>query len=314
MSKKKVVILSRSFGKASDAPLKLLEKHGIEYELKRNDEPGNIDGIIEKIGAAEAVILGNDTLNKKVMDQCEKLKFVSKQGVGLDSIDLDYAAERGVTVRCTPNANGEAVADLALALMLSVQRDLPQNLITSDTPDWASKQMSHDLFGKCVGLVGYGRIGQVVARRLLGFNVHILVYETNLSKDCLQDPNIQFVSLDELCAQADIISLHVPLLDSTRNMVDAMWISKMKNDSVLINVSRGGLVDEKALYEGLKSGKLRGAGLDVFAVEPPVKDELLTLKNVIATPHIAPHTVETNLRMGMHAAQNIVDYFAAKEE
>ena len=315
MSEKRIAILSRSFGKASNAPIELLEREGIAYDLRRNDEPQNRDGIIEKIGDAEAIIAGNDLIDRYVIDACPNLKYISKQGVGLDRIDLDYAAERGVQVVPTPFANTQAVADLTLSLMLEVQRELRDKWIASDNPDWSTKKLAHDLYGKKVGLIGFGRIGQAVAKRLAGFDCEIYVYDEYAEKNCTFDfCKVNFVGKEDIFRIPDILSLHAPLTESTDKIVNKDTLALMKPDAVLINTARGGLVDEDALYEALKENRLRGAGLDVFAQEPPIGCQLLNLENVYATEHIAPHTVETNLRMGMDAAQNIVDYFRAKEQ
>lgn len=314
MSEKRIAVLSRSFAKSTDAPTKLLEQEGIEYVLRRNDEPQNVEGIIEKIGDAEAIIVGNDLINRYVIDRCPNLKYISKQGVGLDRIDLEYAAERGVQVVSTPRANTQAVADLTLALMLEIQRDMRAHWILSDDPDWSTAKLANDLYGKKVGLIGFGRIGQAVAKRLAGFDAEIYVYDEYVAANCDFDYcKVNFVSKEEVFKLPDILSLHAPLTKDTEMIVNKDTLALMKPDAVLINTARGGLVDEDALYEALKDKKLRAAGLDVFSQEPPTGCKLLTLENVYATAHIAPHTRETNFNMGMQAAQNIVDYFRAKD-
>ena len=307
--KRKVVILSRTFGKATDEPLKYLEQNGFIVNLIRNNEPENVELIAEKIGDADAVITGSDVINQYVMDRCPNLKIVSKHGVGLDSIDLDLAKQRGIAVTKTPDANNESVADLTILLLLAILRRFRENIITTSTPDWKAKTLSNDLYQKTVGLIGYGKIGLAVARRLEGFDCRILVFDPAINESKIQTRNTTIVSMEELLKNSDIVSLHIPLNDDTHHMISHRQISVMKDGAILINTSRGALVDEKALYDALTSGKLKGAGLDVFSVEPPVEEPLLTLANVVATPHIAPHTVESNYRMGMAAARNIVEYF-----
>lgn len=307
--KHKVAILSRSFGKASAAPFRYLEQHGIDYVLRRNDEPENTALVAELIGDADGVILGSEIIDRYVLDHCPRLRVISKHGVGLDAIDVELARQRGIAVCITPDANNETVADLTILLMLALLRDLRGNLITSSSPDWHSGPLSHDLFRATVGLIGYGKIGSGVARRLSGFEAEILVCDPHLRPEQVDTPGARLVGLEELLAKSDIISLHLPLTKQTEKMIDAAAISAMKDGALLINTSRGGLIDHDALREALNNGKLRGAGLDVYPVEPPVNEPLLELPNVVATPHIATHTEESNCRMGMAAVRNIVQSF-----
>lgn len=309
MKEYKLVILSRSFAKASEGPIEYLKAHEeIGYRLVRNSEPENTAYIAAQIGDADAVIVGSDVIDGYVMARCPKLKVISKHGVGLDSIDLALAKEKGIKVTVTANANNESVADLTLLFMLNILRDARANLIQSSSPDWKTKELTNDLFEKTVGLIGYGQIGRSVAKRLYGFSCKILIYDPMLHQEEVTDGlGGLVVSLKQLLQESDIVSLHAPLTAATHHLIDAETIAGMKDGAVLINTSRGGLVDEKALYNGLKSGKLKAAGLDVFAKEPPVDEPLLTLKNVVATPHVAPHTVEANYRMGMLAVKNVID-------
>lgn len=300
-----VVILSRSFAKSCDDPLQYLEDNGLEYKLVRNNSPENVEWIADQIGDADAVIIGSDVINRYVMDRCPNLKVISKHGVGLDNVDLKLAKERSIKVAITPDANNESVADLTLLLMLSVLRNLKENIINSSSPDWKAKYLSNDLYGKTVGLIGYGKIGAAVARRLVGFKTKILVYDPYISKKDIITENTQICSFDELLSLSDIVSLHLPLTESTNGMIDSAAIAAMKDGAIIINTSRGALIEESALYEALKNGKLKGAGLDVYSVEPPVDEPLLVLSTVVATPHIAPHTIEANYRMGMAAAKNV---------
>lgn len=307
MKKYKVVILSRSFAKCSSASLDYLVEHGIDFELLRNDAPADTERIASCIGDADGVITGSDVIDRYVLERCPKLKVISKHGVGLDSIDLELAAQRGIIVTTTPTANNESVADLTLMMMLCLVRQFTKNRITSRSPNWESKGLANDLYGKTVGLIGYGRIGRAVARRLVGFGVDILVYDPSLSDAQIVTEGTRLAGLDALLKASDIISIHTPLTPETRNMINKETIFRMKDGAFLVNTSRGALVDMKDLYNALVCGKLGGAGLDVLPVEPPVNEPVLGLENVIATPHIASHTMEANSRMGMAAVQNIVE-------
>ncbi len=302
----KVVILSRSFAKATDAPLKYIEEHGVDYELVRNSSPEDTEYIARMIGDADGVITGSDVIDRYVMDRCPNLRVVSKHGVGLDSVDRELAKARGIAVMNTPDANNESVGDLTLLFMLALVRQFEANRITSATPDWSTKPLANDLYLKTVGIVGYGKIGRAVARRLVGFNVTLLVYDPYLDSQAIETPNTSSVPLDELLGNSDIVTLHMPLTKDNTHFINEKTISMMKDGAMLINTSRGGLVDQDALHRALVSGKLGGAGLDVFAKEPPVNESLLTLPCVVATPHIAPHTKEANYRMRKAAAANVV--------
>lgn len=306
---RRVAILSRSFATASDAPLRRLEEAGISYTVCHNTEPENTALIANRIGGADAVITGSDVIDRYVLDRCPNLKVISKHGVGLDAIDRALCQARGIQVCCTPSANNEAVADLTILLMLALQRDLRGSLLTEATPAWGCRKLTHDLFGATVGLVGYGRIGGGVARRLAGFCVRILVYDPFVDPSAIATPNTHLVSLETLLAESDMVSLHLPLTAATANLIDAAAIAGMKDGALLINTSRGGTLDYRALYDALLSGKLGGAGLDVYPAEPPVDEPLLELPNVLATPHIAAYTQEANLRMGMAAAENVIRCF-----
>lgn len=305
----KLVILSRSFAKASDKPIQYLEEHNeISYSLVRNNEPGNTAYIAEQIGDADAVIVGSDVIDRYVIERCPNLKVISKHGVGLDNIDLELAKQKGITVTITANANNESVADLTLMFMLNIMRNFEENLIRTSSPDWTSNQLSNDLFEKTVGIIGYGQIGRSVAKRLKGFNYRLLIYDPMIGQgNCPDEADGFTVTLERLLEESDIVTLHAPLTESTYHLINREAICKMKDSAVVINTSRGDLVDEKALYDALLEGRLKAAGLDVFSKEPPVDEPLLTLKNVLATPHIAPHTVEANYRMGILAAKNVIE-------
>ncbi len=305
----KLVILSRSFAKASDKPIHYLEEHKeISYRLVRNNEPGNTVYIAEQIGDADAIIVGSDVIDRYVIERCSNLRVISKHGVGLDNIDLELAKQKGIKVTITANANNESVADLTLLFMLNIMRNIEENLIRTSSPDWTSSQLSNDLFEKTVGIIGYGQIGRSVAKRLKGFNCRLLIYDPLIGQTNAADkPDGLTVPLDQLLKESDIVTLHAPLTEDTYHLIDEEAIRKMKDSAVIINTSRGDLIDEKALYEALREGRLKAAGLDVFSKEPPVDEPLLTLKNVLATPHIAPHTVEANYRMGILAAKNVIE-------
>jgi len=302
---KKIVILSRSFAKASDEPLDYLKRMNYTCVLARNNNPLDTKWIAEQIGDADAVIVGSDVIDRYVMDNCPNLQVISKHGVGLDNIDLNLAKQRGIQVVTTLDANSESVADFTIMLMLAVTRNLKENIINEPSPDWKAKHLSTDLCGKTVGLLGYGKIGSGVARRLVGFGVRILICDPQITESDIVTVNTELCDFDEMLKESDVVSLHLPLTDETRYMFSKETFHKMKNGAILINTARGGLINMQDLREALESGKLAGTGLDVYPQEPPVNEPILCFQNVLATPHIAPHTKETNYRMGMAAAINV---------
>lgn len=308
----KIHILSRSFGKADPTPIEMLKAAGHQVELRRNDLSVDEDHIIELIGDADCVILGNDLINQKIVDACPNLKCISKQGVGMDRIDMGYCKEKGVAVFNTPLANNESVADHTLLLMLAAIRNLKNNIIDTPSPDWGSK-LTNDLFCKTIGLIGYGNIGRGVARRLAGFSCKILVFDPFITADKITTPNTFLVDMDTLLAESDIISLHAPLTEGTKDTINEETISKMKETAIIVNTSRGGLIEMNAFRKALKDGRIRGAALDVFIEEPPKDEECLVYPNVIATKHIATQTAECANRMGTEAARLALEFLAGLE-
>jgi D-3-phosphoglycerate dehydrogenase len=288
-------------------PLKYLEDCGIEVEVKRNHDVNNEEKVAELIGDADAAIVGSDKIGQIVFDECKNLKVISKHGVGLDSIDLEGAKNKGIKVTNTPGANHESVADLTWLLIMAASRDFLGISEYVKRMDWRYPDLGNEVIGKTIGIVGYGRIGRSVAKRAVGFENRVLVYDPMIEVvEPIYNLNIQKVSLKTLLEESDIITLHAPLTPNTQLMLNDEALNKVKPGTIIINTSRGELVDEEALYKALVSGRVKAAALDVFTKEPPIGSPLLTLKNVIATPHLGTHTVESNIRMGMAAAENVV--------
>lgn len=304
----KVVVLARSFARASSEPLDVLYNANLKVEQKANPEPENEEVVAELIGDAEAVIVGVDRIGRIVFERCPNLKVVSKHGVGVDNIDLEAARVRGVVVANAPGTNAESVADMAFLLILSCARNLPLLLENVRKKDWSSSVLGVELEGKILGIVGLGRIGKGVAKRALGFGMEVVYYDP-----FVEDETFRRVSLEELFACADFISLHAPLTPETRHLVNEKLLSLMKKSAFLINTARGELVDEEALFRFLKEGRIAGVGLDVLSFEPPFESPLLALPNVIVTPHVAAHTKEANIKMGKIAALNVVRVLEGRE-
>lgn len=255
------------------------------------------------------IVCGWAPVPARIIEDAPRLRMIHKWGAGYEKIDLAAAKRRGIPVLIAAGANASPVAEHAIALMLSVYRHIPSMDTALRKGQWLKQDMrsvARQLKDKTVGLLGLGNIGRQVARKIGGFGVKVIYYDVRrLDEAAEQALGITFVTLDDLLAQADIVSIHVPLLDSTRNMVDAGAIAKMKDGAVIINTSRGGVVDEKALYDALVSGKLYGAGLDTHAKEPPDPgNPLFELDQVVVTPHIGAVVVDNVADVTIHVFQN----------
>lgn len=301
----KILITPRSFGKTNPDLFLRLERAGLE--LVRNDTGGILDeqAMIKLIGPCSGVILGVDPLNAAVLAAAPNLRAVSKYGVGLDNIDLEECRKRNISVSRTVGANSNAVADFAFALALAVARKLVRIDRGCHERDW-SKITSIDVYGKTIGIIGLGAVGKCVVRRARGFEMRIIAYDTFWDADFADEMGIARASVDEICANADFISLHCPLNDETANLLDARRIGMMKKNAIVINTARGGLIDEAALLAALKSGGIYGAGLDVFAEEPPQNPEWYELENVVIGSHCSSSTKGATELMGSMAVDNLL--------
>jgi len=306
----KLVVLARSFSKFSEKPIEFLRNNGFSVELKRNHLANDEEKVSELIGDADAAIIGSDKIGDLVFDRCKNLKLLSKHGVGLDNINLEGARERGIIVTNTLGANHESVADLTWLLILAASRNFLTVFDNVKQMNWNSSSLGQEVYRKTIGIIGYGRIGKAVAKRAVGFENKVLVYDSAVERlEPVCGLDIRKVPLETLLKESDIISLHAPLTKETVGLLDEQAFTIIKSGAIIVNTSRGELIDEHALYRALVSGKIRTAALDVFVKEPPIDNPLLTLKNVIPTPHIGTHTEESNFRMGMMAAENVVNYF-----
>lgn len=295
-----------------DAGFEVIEQPDISYdELKK------------KIKEFEVLIVRSRTkVTREIIESAEKLTLIARAGVGLDNIDVKAAQEKNIAVINAPEAPTYSVAELVIGLMIAALRGIPRGDMALKEGKWIKKELlGRELNGKTLGIVGFGRIGQEVAKRALAFNMKVLAYDVigELAKKA-EELGVEFVgttkeALYKLLKESDIITLHVPLLPSTYHMIGRDEISLMKNGAVIINTSRGGIIDEEALYEALKEGKIAAAALDVFENEPPtgVSLKLAQLPNVVATPHIGASTEEAQRKAATIIAQKIIDYFSSKQ-
>jgi D-3-phosphoglycerate dehydrogenase len=265
--------------------------------------------LLTTLPAYDAVVVRSRTkIRQPLIDACPNLKLIVRGGVGLDTIDVEYARSKGITVKNTPRASSASVAELAIGYMFMLARSLYQATTSMKAEKWDKKAFEGDeIGGKTLGIIGLGNIGMETAKRALQLGMNVVAYDPT-SRGMFGVP---FVSLDELLASADYITLHLPKTQETANMIDAEQFARMKTGVRIINCARGGIVNEEALYEALVSGKVAAAALDVFAEEPPTDWKLLKLDNVIASPHIGAATKEAQTRVGAEVAEIVIDFAKA---
>jgi D-3-phosphoglycerate dehydrogenase len=270
------------------------------------------DNLVAEIADAQALIVRSATkVTSDLLDKAPNLRCVGRAGVGVDNIDLDAATKRGIIVMSTPGGNAVSVAEHTFALMLSLARQVPRLDKAFHEGRWEkSSAAGMELSGKTLGLIGLGRIGSEVALRAEAFDMRVLGYDPYISEAAAKEFSVELVPLDRLLAESDFVSLHTALSPATQNLINAESLAKMKKGAFIINAARGELIEEAALADALKSGHIGGAGLDVFAVEPPKNSPLVGLPNVIATPHIAGSTTEAQEEVGTQVAVQVKDYLA----
>lgn len=302
----KVLVTARSFRKMQGDHWRVLQDAACEVFTPEQDQPLKEAEMISLIGDMDAALVGNDAVTEQVIAAAPHLKVVSKHGVGVDNVDVAAATRAGVIVTNTPGANQVAVAEMTVTLIMALSRKIAYHDNVVKSGGW-SRIIGTELAGKTIGIVGLGRIGKEVVLRLKGFQVKFLAYDVYQDDTFAAENGVRFVTLDELLSEADIVTLHAVLTSDTQGFIGERELELMKPSSLLVNTARGGLVDEQALYQALKNNRLAGAGLDVFAEEPPKDSPLLQLGDkVLLTPHLGAQTTETVLRMGQMAAENIV--------
>lgn len=300
----KVKSTSLDFGKMGREPIDLLIENGCEFEAVQIDANSEEQGIAV-VKDADVLVVGLQRITERVLDSAGRLKVIGRCGVGLDNIDLRAAGARGIPVVYTPGANAQTVADLTLGLMLALARKITQaDRITRDH-QW-KRIMGNDVWGKTLGIFGLGQIGVNVARRAKGFDMNIVAYDVVQNVPLARELGIEFRSKADILGMADFITLHLPLNPETRGFIGDDDLKTMKKTAILVNTSRGGIVDEKALYRALKEGEIAGAALDVFEHEPPGKTPLVELDNFIGCPHIGGITEEAIGRIGMTVSRDII--------
>ena len=284
----------------------ILEKNGLQVTYEPEITP---EQIAEKIGMYEVVVVRSRTkITRELIQRAEKCKIIARVGVGLDNIDQDAAKEKNIRVINAVEGAMNAVAELVVGLMLSLAREIPRADREVRNGNWIKKElMGTELRGKYLGIVGLGNIGKRLGRLAKSFNMNIIGFDVMpIDEEFSKEVGLMKADLGTLLASADYVSLHVPLLDSTKHMINAEKISTMKNTARIINTSRGGVIDEDALYDALKNGNLGGAALDVFEIEPATSNNLRELPNFISTPHMGAQTKEAQSLAANVIAEKII--------
>ncbi|HEC95040.1 MAG TPA: hydroxyacid dehydrogenase [Thermoplasmatales archaeon] len=300
--------------KLADEALQLLKNQGFEVKFEELDH----DGIMKEIADYDGMIVRSRT--KVTADIVEKgasgnLKVIGRAGIGVDNIDVEKATELGIKVVNSPTGSTMSVAELTVAHMLALARFIPTADASMKKGEWMKKQLKGtELYGKTLGLIGSGNIAQHVARIANGLGMKVLVYSPHCTDEKAKRMGAQRASLEDLLKQSDFVSLHIPHTKDTHYLINREKLALMKPGSYLINCARGGVVDEKALYDALAEGKLAGAAVDVFEEEPPSKEnKLLTLDNVVLSPHIGANTKEAQIKAGTICAEQVMKVLSGEE-
>ncbi len=285
--------------------VEILKQKGLEVvdlsELPKEE-------LINHVEDLDALIVRSATkVRREMIDRAKNLKVIGRAGVGLDNIDVEYAKNKGIKVINTPRATSISVAELTIGHILSVMRKIAYGDRETRKGNWPkSRCKGIEMYGKTLGIVGMGRIGKEVAKRARAFGMNIVYYDVRpLQEEDEKKLGVRYLPLEELIKEADVITIHVPLLPETRHLINRERIEKMKDGAIVINAARGGIVDEEALYEALKSGKLYGAALDVYENEPLKESKLFELDNIVMSPHIGAQTKEGQKRAGIEIGEKV---------
>jgi D-3-phosphoglycerate dehydrogenase / 2-oxoglutarate reductase len=285
---------------------------GIEVDVHTNLTPDELKGII---GEYDGLAIRSATkVTKEIIEKADNLKVIGRAGIGLDNVDAPEASKRGIVVMNTPGGNTITTGEHAIAMMLSLTRQIPQATSSMKEGKWEKKKfMGHEVYNKTLGIIGIGRVGSIVADRALGLKMHVVAYDPFISPEVAEKMGIGLVSLDELYRRSHFISVHTPMTKETRGIVNAAAFEKMRKGVYIINCARGGIIVENDLYNALVSGKVAGAALDVFEDEPTKNMDLVKHENVICTPHLGASTDEAQRNVAIAIAEQIVDFLTKGE-
>lgn len=294
--------------KLSQKGVDILNKTGkIQVDVKTGLKPEELKAIIHEYHGI--VIRSATRLTADIIKAAKNLKVIGRAGSGLDNVDKPAATAAGIAVMNTPGGNTITTAELTFGMLLAMSRHIPQAFLSIKEGKWEkSRFQGTEVYDKTLGIIGMGNIGQVLCKRAKCFGMDVLGYDPFLSKDKALELGVSLVTLDEIYAKSDYISVHTPLVKETKGMINKDTIAKMKDGVKILNIARGGIINEKDIYDALKSGKVSSCAIDVFELEPPVNNPLLTLDNVIATPHLGASTKEAQVNVAVAVCNQMADY------
>ena len=283
------------------------EEEGIEVDVNTGLPPEELKAII---GQYDGLVIRSATkVTGDLLEAAENLKVVGRAGIGLDNVDIPAATARGVVVMNTPTGNVITTAEHAIGMMVSLSRNIPQGTASLKAGRWEKKKLQgKELYNKVVGVVGFGKIGSIVADRARGLRMQVIIYDPMVNPEQIAKAGFESVSLDELYERADYITIHVPKMKETLGLINKDAFAKMKDGVMVINCARGGIVNEADLCDAIESGKVAGAALDVFETEPPGENPLFEFEKVICTPHLGASTKEAQTNVAVQVADQIIDY------
>jgi D-3-phosphoglycerate dehydrogenase len=293
----------------SPAAVQIFKDRGIEVDFQPNLGKDK-EKLAEIIGNYDGLAIRSATkVSAKILEKAKNLKVIGRAGIGVDNVDIPAATARGIIVMNTPFGNSITTAEHAISLMLALARQIPEADSSTRAGKWEkNKFMGVEIFSKTLGVIGCGNIGSIVADRAIGLRMKVIAYDPFLSEERARDLGVEKVDLDTLFKRADFITLHTPLTEKTKNIIDAASLKRMKKGVRIINCARGGLVDEAAIAEALKSGQVAGAAFDVFVTEPATESPLFGLPNVVCTPHLGAATSEAQENVALQVAEQMSDY------
>ena len=294
--------------KLADIGIKMFEEaEGIDVDVKVGLTPDELKAIIKDYDAL--VIRSATKVTADLLNAATRLKVVGRAGIGLDNVDIPAASKRGVAVMNTPGGNVVTTAEHTIAMLLALSRNIPQGTASLKAGRWEKKNLQgREIFNKILGLIGYGRIGSIVADRARGLKMQVIVHDPYANKELVEQAGFELVSLEELYKRSDYITIHVPKLKDTINLIDKTAFDQMKQGVMIVNCARGGIMNEKDLADALRSGRVAGAALDVFETEPPEASPLVEIDHVICTPHLGASTAEAQTNVTVAVAEQIINY------
>lgn len=283
------------------------QAEGVEVDVETGLSPDELKAVIVDYDAI--AIRSATKLTAEIIEAAQRLKVIGRAGIGVDNVDLDAATRKGIVVMNTPEGNTITTAEHTISMLLALARRIPQATASVKAGKWEKKKfMGTEVFNKTLGIIGMGRIGKIVADRAHGLHMNVIAYDPFLSPEVVTKLGVEMVSLDELLARSDFITVHTPKTKETINLLDEKAFKKMKKGVYVLNCARGGIINETALYNALVSGKVAGAALDVFEKEPPENNPLIGLEQVICTPHLGASTEEAQVNVAVAVAEQIVDF------